>query len=77
MASDPGWCTVLPTSRIAWAAHEGARRWAHAAAQLAAHRFSDATRATWLGNLAELVAAEHVGVGSVGGFWRELDACMT
>lgn len=54
--------------------------WVQAAAALARARLPAASRHIWLGNLAELVAAEHVGAelapsGRRRLFWQALHAC--
>jgi len=69
-------CTSLAALRERWGMTSHGLSWARAATRLAAARFSDQTRASWLGNLAEFVAAQGVGVRSVGGFWRSLYSCV-
>jgi len=49
--------------------------WAEAVGSLAAEELPSASRRTWVGNLAELVAAEAVGVERTPAFWRALGDC--
>lgn len=49
--------------------------WAARIGREAKERFADVTRATWLANLAEVVAAERVSVRGAARFWRDLHAC--
>ena len=50
--------------------------WVRAAADLATTRLPASGRHLWLGNLAELVAAEHVGAERAAAFWRALYKCV-
>lgn len=51
--------------------------WVRAAAALATTRLPEAGRHLWLGNLAELVAAEHVGAAQAAAFWQALGECIS
>ena len=68
-------CAAMRRWRAAWGAHPAARAWARDVAGVAMTRMSEASRGTWLSNLAELVAAEIIGVERTGGFWRDAAAC--
>jgi hypothetical protein len=70
-------CALLAANRELWEMSGHGIGWARAATRLAAERFHEETRASWLGNLAEYVAAERVGVRAVGGFWHSLFACAS
>ena len=59
-----------------WLQHLPAKEWANAVARHAEAKLAGSTRASWLGNLAEYVVAERVGVGHVYAFWKELNACV-
>ena len=50
--------------------------WVTAAATLARTQLPAASRHLWLGNLAELVAAEHVGAERAASLWQALHACV-
>ena len=56
---------------------EAVGSWARKAAQIALSGLGEDTRGTWVANLAELVAAEQVGVGAIAEFWRILHQCQT
>lgn len=52
-----------------------AAKWASLAAGVARTGFSEATRGTWVANLAELAVAERVGIKGAASFWRRLHEC--
>lgn len=70
-------CARLSAWRTTLEARPATRTWLRAAARLAAERLSDETRTTWLANLAELVAAERLGLPAVGAFWRASARCIS
>ena len=54
---------------------ERVEEWVTAAATLARTQLPAASRHLWLGNLAELLAAEHVGAERAASLWQALHAC--
>ena len=54
---------------------EAIREWLDGVVRIARARIPAASRGLWLGNLAELVAAEHVGVAHVAALLRAMEAC--
>lgn len=61
--------------QVDWGGEAVAVHWATKVATMATGGFGEGTRATWLANLAELVAAERVSVAGTAVFWRELSDC--
>ena len=55
---------------------ESVEEWVTAAATLARTQLPAASRHLWLGNLAELVAAEHVGAERAASLWQALHECI-
>lgn len=53
-----------------------ASQWALDASAIAKAGMGRTTRGTWVSNLAELVAAERIGVRRAPGFWQALHTCV-
>ena len=71
-----GSCAEWQPGLRAWRDDEAARRWAQSVARHAAAHLPDSTKGSWLGNLAEYIAAERVGVGHVAAFFQALNMCL-
>ena len=71
----PAACRSLLYQPIQAAESPRVEKWVRAAAALARTRLPAASRHLWLGNLAELIAAEHVGAERAASFWQALHEC--
>ena len=71
----PAACRSLPYLSIQAAESPRIEEWVRAAAALATTQLPAASRHLWLGNLAELIAAEHVGAERAASLWRALHEC--